>query len=422
MPFESKVLVVGSTADYIEWIRQACPGEALFITDPAVRASAGLPPLLFHDEILCRLTDVSLVRQHLQNHIDREGLSLNGIACFDCESMELTAILAREYELSYPSPDAIRKCRNKHLTRTAWHTAGVPCPRARLVRSEKEVVEVLNTIGKPLVIKPVSGSGSELVFICRTESECWSAYRTIREGLDLRSFHRMYSRVAAGRPDIMAEEYVDGVEYSGDFIIENHRARVLRLCRKTPFDGGPFGTTRAYTLVNHLPDLIRETDFENLLVRGAEALGISRAVCMVDIMTCNDQIIFLEMTPRPGGDCLPFLLKNCRNMDILKLNIDFARQYPVRIDDPDDNTPYTGVRLFSMQEGVLKQVNTRGIEGDPRVREIFISKKPGHVVRTPPEDYDAWQLGHVIIAPGMDDIGAECQDIINNIVFEYESD
>ena len=75
-----------------------------------------------------------------------------------------------------------------------------------------------------------------------------------------------------------------------------------------------------------------------------------------------------------------------------------------------------------MQEGVLKQVNTRGIEGDPRVREIFISRKPGHVVRKPPEDYEAWQLGHVIITPGEDDIGAECQDIINNIVFEYESD
>ena len=57
MHSDARALVVGTTADYIQWIRCACPGEALFLTDPLVRRNAAESPPLSSEEVCCDLTD-----------------------------------------------------------------------------------------------------------------------------------------------------------------------------------------------------------------------------------------------------------------------------------------------------------------------------------------------------------------------------
>jgi len=52
VPVEPKVLVVGTTADYIDWIQKSCPGRALFLTEPGVRRQAEEPCPLPGEEIL----------------------------------------------------------------------------------------------------------------------------------------------------------------------------------------------------------------------------------------------------------------------------------------------------------------------------------------------------------------------------------
>ena len=42
-PKKNQVLVVGTTSDYIEWIRKVRPGQALFLTEPKVRQNATEP-------------------------------------------------------------------------------------------------------------------------------------------------------------------------------------------------------------------------------------------------------------------------------------------------------------------------------------------------------------------------------------------
>jgi len=164
-----RVLVVGTTADYIDWIRHSCPGNALFLTDPLIRQSAQEPPPSLFEEILFNLSDHHRVRNALQRHLRKERISLVGITSYDCESMALAALLARDFALPYPTIEAVQNCRDKFRSKRLWHRHGVPCPRARRVHMQADAVAFLHHIDGPCVLKPVGGSGSELVFVSHNQ-------------------------------------------------------------------------------------------------------------------------------------------------------------------------------------------------------------------------------------------------------------
>ena len=133
-----RVLVVGTTADYIDWIRNTQPGRALFLTDPGIRQRAGEAPPDPSEEILCDLTTKPRVLDALEKHLGRWRIHLSGVACFDCESMALAAEIAAAHHLPYPSVEAVLRCRDKFIAKTIWRESGVRCPRAKRVTSADE--------------------------------------------------------------------------------------------------------------------------------------------------------------------------------------------------------------------------------------------------------------------------------------------
>ncbi|MFX0198945.1 MAG: ATP-grasp domain-containing protein [Candidatus Hodarchaeota archaeon] len=419
MQYSTKVCVVGTTADYIDWIRGSCPGRALFLTDPMVRQQAQEPRPTPAEEILCDLSDYVQVRQALQQHLRHEGLRLDGIASYDCESMELAAVVAQEYALPYPSVQAVNNCRSKYLSRLLWHSHGLRTPRVRLIRSTAEAVCFFRELGGPCVVKPVSGSGSELVFRCDSEQACETSFETIQNGLKQRRANRLYKPLTDEEPMILAEAFLEGEEFSCDFVIENGRVGIIRIARKILSSQGPFGTALGYLLSDALPDEVEEHDLLQTLYQGATALGLNRAICMLDFLILENRIVLLELAPRPGGDCLPFLLRRCWNLDPLTLFLNFCQQQPVCLEKPAHTHSCLGLRLHARQGGILKSVDVSRLRQDPRVREIHVIRNPGHLIRMPPDDYDSWLLGHIIVEPVTDvELESECQSFIEKVLVE----
>ena len=411
--------MVGTTPDYIDWIRNSSPGKALFLTDPVVRCGAQEPCPAPAEEILCNLSDDDQVRHSLQQHLHMYGLNLDGIACFDCESMELAAVLAREYTLSYPSVRAVKNCRDKYLSKILWQKHGLHTPRVKQIGSVTEAAEFFRELGGACVLKPVSGSGSELIFGCRDVQTCEKRFRDIQEGLQRRRENRLYKSFFSDDPVILGEALVDGDEYSCDFLFENGQAQVIRLTRKILSSSGPFGTALGYLLPAQLPASMDEDDFMQTLAASAEALGLVRAVCMLDFIIHEDQIVLLELAPRPGGDCLPFLLRRCWNLDVLKLLLDFSRGRPLQLSKKADSGTCIGLRLHAGIGGTLKKIDVGQLQQDKRVDEVYLKHRPGHRITMPPEDYDTWILGHVIFHPdGHSEPQAQCRELLEKLVVE----
>ncbi len=76
------------------------------------------------------------------------------------------AWLARELHLPGPDEQPIRKCRDKASQIERLQGAGVPVPGFRCVDSVEDAVAAGQELKWPVVVKPVSGSGSVAVRYC----------------------------------------------------------------------------------------------------------------------------------------------------------------------------------------------------------------------------------------------------------------
>ncbi len=399
MPDSKKVLVVGTTSDYIDWIRSSNPGRALFLTEPAVRRTAGEPAPADGEEILVPLTDLDQVRSALARHMETFGITLTGAACFDCESMALTARLAGIHHLPYHSLAAIENCRDKQVSKQLWHQNQIPAPDIALVNRVEDVIRFCGTKPDGIVLKPFFGSGSELVFKCTTPLECRDAFQAIKTGLETRAAHPLFRNNGLKPHLMLAEEEIPGPEFSCDFVIEKNRVNFIRTTRKIKLPSRPFGTVTGYVLPSKLPGNDDISIFEPLFLKAARSLGIEHGICMADFIFRDNHPVFIEITPRPGGDCLPGLIRESSGLDMLSLTLDIAEKKPLSVEKTTAFTPCVGYRIHACRAGVLKRIRTSGIDSDSRVRDIRLTRKPGHVITMPPLDYDSWLLGHMIIKP-----------------------
>jgi hypothetical protein len=420
MPEQPCVLVVGATTDYVDWIRNARPGLAVFVTSPEERRKAVEPAPSEGEEILCDLEDTGQVAETLSAHFSKHRRTPAGVACFDCESMPLAAQVALHFNLDYPSPASIRNCRDKRLARILWHENNLDCPPFAPVSTFRELAAFFGRQKRPIVLKPASGSGSELVCLCESLAECEKAYRIVSRELERRKENRLYSGTDTPKP-LLAEAMVAGREYSCDFIWTGNEAKIIRVAEKIKKPAAPFGTIGGYLLPASLPGAVSGEALASVLADASRALGLTRAICMADFILSNGRIFMLEMAPRPGGDCLPFMLRYAQGMDMLALVVDFAAGRPAAIPASAEKGVFMGVRVHSPKPGILGHV---GLENDGRemkILETHFIRNPGHRIHMPPADYESWFLGHVIVKlKGETDPDLEYQRVCSRLHIEVE--
>ena len=417
------MLVIGTTADYIQWIRSARPGRAVYITSPEVRRTAEEPAPSKEEEIVCDLTDGESVIHSALAHFETFGLDPVGVACFDCESMALAAKIASHFKLSYPSSQSIENCRNKDLSKILWRGNGVDCPNSIKVGSLEDLKSFFNSSGSPVVIKPTSGSGSELVFICDNLPSCETNYFTLCRELGERRNNRLYMDGSNGAASVVAESYIPGDEYSCDFLLEREGVRVIRVAQKIRPPGKPFGTIGGYFLAPSFQVQSIEERLPDALERAARAIGLESCIAMADFIVSDDRIFFLEITPRPGGDCLPFLLQSACGFDMLSTAVDLGAGRPVSLPDKGSIRPHLGIRLHAPHSGQLKHVEVKPPTNGPAIVDVKITRSTGHRIVMPPADYDSWFLGHVVVElPEGVDPYQEYERIQKNVLIEVENE
>lgn len=419
-----KVLIVGTTADYIDIIYRRFPDRALFLTDPIERENSKDFCKPDEDsEVLCDLSNQDSVFKTLLEHINRCQIEISGIACFDCESLSLASYIAVKLSLPFPTHNAVTASRSKFISKYLWQKDNLPCPEVKLVKNPDEAVSFMDLLNKPIVMKPLTGSGSELIFLCNSKKDCYNAFYTLRERLKNHHDNRMYAILDANEERInprdvfVVEEYISGVEYSCDFVINENNLEIIRIARKIPAREQTIGTILAYILPAELPTKINMLDFKRQLKRAANALGIKRAICMLDFIIEDDKAKMIEIAPRPGGDCLPFLEKWSSGFDVISYTINFAAGVLVKLPKKSDWNPLVGLRLFANKQGTIHSIETDDFLNDSRVLECYIKHGVGHNVILPPRDYDSRILGHVIFKPkSFDTIEEECIEL-SNIIF-----
>lgn len=417
-----RVLVVGTTTDYVDIIRNRYPGRALFLTGKDLRLQAQEETPGEAEEVLADLGDVKVAATALKEHLSRHGLTLSGITCYDDESLTLAAVLAAEMGLPFATEKAVWISRSKFHSKRAWIGAKVHCPRVHTARDDEGLGAVLDRLGFPLVLKPLTGSGSELVFWCRKRDDARKAFKIISQKLAHHHDLRMYPKEALPgrshdpRKDVVAEEGFTGPEYSCDFLLEGGRARLIRLTGKVMAPHLGTGTTHIYYIPDREETGIGRRDLENQLSLAARSLGFENGLLMADFISHRGKACLLEISPRPAGDCLPWLILASSGVDTLGLALDVAQGNRISIPDLDTHEPLAAVRLFARQSGTVKKIDTGRMLKNSKVVEATLYRRPGHRVAMPPSDYSSRILGHVIFRPSdrfrLAEEGAELESLV----------
>jgi len=399
--YEKRILVVGTTGDYIDHIHRTQPGRTVFLIDPHPFNS--IPCFGADQQLYCSLTDTENVVSRLQHFLTQNRIRLSGVACFDCESLLLSAIIAERWSLPFPSPQTVYNCRDKYRSKTLWSAGGIPCPRAFLYQDTNDVIRFMEMTGSPLILKPPTLSGSELTFKCNDPEQAAEAFRAIQEGLSRRMADPTINRDGlADHRVVLCEEYIAGPEFSCDFIMEGEMLEVVRVAAKYHLNDAPVGTIQAYEIPTTFPDGILTSDLRRHLAEAVRSLGLTRCMGMADFIIRDGQIKFLEITPRPGGDCLPPLIAQSCGLDMLALHLDFAEGLPYKIPAAHQWKHLVALRLHAPYDGRLKALGLRKKWIDQQILEEVWLKQPGDLIRLPPEDYQSWLLGHLIFRPDPD--------------------
>lgn len=413
-----KVLVVGTTPDYVEWIKTLLKGEVFFITDLELRKSAIESNPTPTEEILCNLADYKNTVSFLKEHVKRYDIEVVGITCFDCESMELASAISKELNLKFQALCAIHNCRDKFMSKAHWKEKHLFTPDIARIKDFKQAeVFFKNLKGQGCVLKPSSGAGSELVFLCHDLAELKLSYEKASEGLKEKTGNRLYNSPLV-KSSLILEEYIAGTEYSCDFIIKDDSVKIIRLTEKLKFPGQIFGIIDGYKLINFLPG-ISEKNLHDTLYKAASSIGLNNTICMLDFIVRDNHIYLIEIAPRPGGDCLPQLLELATGQNILVINIDLARGKMPQLLDYKTIKPWIALRIFANREGTLLEIETKKLLENPMVAKVNITSYVGKKIEPPPKDYDSWVLGNIILKPDVfNDIYHIAKKIIGSVNIE----
>ena len=420
------VLVVGTTPDYVLRLYEDIPEPLVFLTDSRFDGDP-------------RLQDVppeSLVFSHLEECDESilptlsTQMRIAGVACFDCESLLLASRLAHGLELPFPPWQAIARARNKFEARRTWTAQGISSPYASLSSDLKETLGFFHHHGENIVLKPLSGSGSELLFHCTKEDEVRRAVEIMEEELPKRRgnplFYPFPDPVHGHEIDPcrswIAEEFVSGEEFSADFVYQGGEIVLIRETGKVKATDKPFGSVLAYTFPPVYPEGFRKEQLLEILKRAVQSLGFDWGFFMVDYVIRGGLPVLIELTPRPGGDSIPDLVKIGAGRYTLDLYLQFVTrkfQPPAPISQRPQS--YASINLYAPKEGTIVKLDGERIRKLPHVRSIFFKKKVGECVILPPRDYDNRLLGYCIVAtaPGTDLI-EECRRLEKLLVVSIE--
>lgn len=155
------------------------------------------------------------------------------------------------------------------------------------------------TVGFPLIIKPSGLAASLLVTLCYHREELEANMRNT-----VRKINRIYKeRNGRGEPQILVEEYMEGVMYSIDAYV-NQRGVIyytplvhVRTGRSVGFEDF-FGYMRI-TPVNLKPHKV--DDAKKAAEKAIEALGMRSTSCHIELMKTEEGWKVIELGPRIGG-------------------------------------------------------------------------------------------------------------------------
>ena len=219
-----------------------------------------------------------------------DQFKIHGVMTMASESAVTVAAIAQELALPGVSVEAALRATHKGLRHEAFQHAGVPSPRFMRVKNLVQAQEALESLGVPVVVKPVDGAGSRGVQKINTGTELPAAVAEIFAISKVR--------------EILIEEFLIGSEHSIEGLV------VAGAVRWTGFSDRNYALKEVafpYFVEDGdtMPSLLTpsaKSAVEQAATNAVKALGIKWGPVKGDILVNESGPKVIEMAARLSGD------------------------------------------------------------------------------------------------------------------------
>ena len=284
------------------------------------------------------------------------------------------ALAAERFGLPGPSPRAVNNTREKARMRRLLAEQGLGQVRYQECRSAHAVAAFQSALGRAVIVKPASGTGSSGVSRIDSEAEAAAAY-SLAAG-------------AAGGAAVLCEEFVDGPEISVEAVTVHGVFHGIALTDKR--------TDANYLETGHdqpssEPAAVREEAFA-LASRVTAALGLRHGVSHTEMRITANGPVLIETHTRMGGDRIPVLTHRTTGVDLADVMVGLALGESPAV-RPTATGRAASIRFLVGQAGRVTSVHVPE-ERPEGVEEFEMAVKPGDVVSGRSSSLD--RLGHVL--------------------------
>ncbi|MGW2303829.1 ATP-grasp domain-containing protein [Streptomyces sp. NPDC001809] len=294
------------------------------------------------------------------------------------------AALAADLGLPGPSADAVRACRDKSAQRRALAAAGVPVPLFSAAGDVAEAIAAAQWIGGPVVVKPVQGSGSLGVRLCRDRDE-------VAEHAAGLLAATVNERGLATPGVVLVEQYLTGREFSVEVFGEEAIVTVAK-----HVGAPPVFVETGHDVPAVLP-AARSAALADTAVRAVRALGLGWGAAHVELRLDGDTARVIEVNPRLAGGMIPELVRRARGIDLVGAQVRAALGADVDLAGTPDAAGAASIRFLTAgTDSVLADVTAAGTAARavPGVVDAALYRPAGTEVG-PAEDFRG-RVGHVI--------------------------
>jgi biotin carboxylase len=338
-------------------------------------ASEGDAPIDMGDRyIQIDCSDVSGAAQSIVSFGDTTPI--DGVVAADDAGVVIAATAGQKLRLPANDPEAAKATRDKALMRERLGRGEVPQPSWAALGLSDDASEPANSIGYPLVVKPLSLSAGQGVIRVDRPEDIVAAVARVR-----RILH------SAGSHDdtIILEAFMDGAEVAVEGLVAAGELVPLAIFDKPDEDEGEgFQETILVTPSRH-PVSVQD-EILRVSAQAVRALGLSQGPVHIELMVMDERVTLIEVAARSiGGLCsrsLSFGLMDT-SLESLILRNAIARDKP----ELRRSSRASGVLMIPIPEsGELV-----GFDGLDEVRSfdgvsgLEVTARAGDAVAPPPE-------------------------------------
>lgn len=259
---------------------------------------------------------------------------------FTDEGVELAARISKSLGLTHNPEETSRLLNNKELMRQFLETKGFENISYKLISNQSDLTEFAEKVGFPFIVKPTNGTASKDVVRLENKEQLY-AY---------------ISNIESDKISLLAEEYLQGPEFSVETISFNGLHEVIQITEKRLF---PKSNIEMAHLMPCNIELDRKQEIKNFILDFLDSISHKNGPCHIEIKLTSSGPKLIEGHTRPGGDFIVLVLADIFGVDVIceTLNFVINGKVPQR-----QTTPSQGgvVRYFYDKPGKL--ISVRGFD------------------------------------------------------------